>query len=406
MRNRVPEEATCAICGRYFDPSETQGWCPNPSCGQWQHPFFPVDGDQETTTQDADVEPETPTTEPTKTCPSCGNEVRLNENFCPHCAHAFTGDEGTQQEPTPTRQGATDDEGGDAGGLACPDCGADLSGIPRERLSRCPICMLELAPDFIESAGTTKADTEGITECPNCGEDLTPIPRDMRTVCPGCRIDLDRGLEASSESPASSQQEPPSPASETPSPADEARAATIDTVDAIEPGFEHRLEEAGVNTVGDLVEADPDALSTKTGISARRIGNWIEAARDDVDDSTPEPTAVVDDSEFEETSIQRPPTECVFEVMGREISVADGQTVGSEIRSAMVDAGASKEDAVYVHRKHVRVEAEDDEFYLTRLGENSLELNGTPVDRGRRITIEDGDELTFSDVVTVTVSIR
>ena len=379
MRNRVPEEATCVICGRYFDPSESEGWCPNPSCGQWRHPMFPLEGESDAATPDD--ERASASTAPTKRCPSCDNEVEVNENFCPHCAYAFTGDE----EPTPSTPQPPND---DPGGLKCPDCGKDLSDIPTDRLSRCPICLFEFPPDFTEAAETPEPD-DSLTECPNCGEDLTPIPSDMRTVCPGCRIDLDRGLDT-----------------HPPEAADGANAAPIATIDAIEPGFEHQLEDAGVRTVGDLLESDPEALSTSTGISSRRIGNWIEAARSELDVKPTEPTTPNDEPEFEKTTIQPRQAELVFEVMGREISVADGQTVGSEIRSAMVDAGASKEDAVYVHRKHVRIVADDGQFYLTRLGENSLELNGNPVDRGRRIAIEDGDELRFSDVVTVTVSVR
>jgi pSer/pThr/pTyr-binding forkhead associated (FHA) protein len=93
--------------------------------------------------------------------------------------------------------------------------------------------------------------------------------------------------------------------------------------------------------------------------------------------------------------------------MGQEITVTDGETVGREVRAAMVEAGAPEEDAVYVHRKHIRIDVTDDgEFVLTRLGENSLTVNGRTVEKGSQVRIADGDEIGFSDVVTATVSIR
>lgn len=368
MRTSAPEEATCDICGRYFDPSQTRGWCPNPACGQWRHPFFQDD----TNGDDQGTDP-TPT-EPTNSCPNCGSEVPTDARFCATCGNAL--DEETPQPPAPN------DTASDA--LPCPDCGFDLSDIPPDKLARCPICGLPLPDDFADTQRDPAPTDDEYTACPNCGEDLTPIPPDMRTVCPGCRFDL-----AADPQQTDTTLEPPSKPTQVDTPADDPRAAAIDTVDAIEPGFDTRLETAGITTVGDLIDANPEALADTTGIAPQRIEAWIDAARNTVEPDQPDP-----------------PDELVFEVLGREISVTDGQTVGSEIRSAMVDAGEPKEKAVYVHRKHIRVDAEDRQFYLTRLGENALDVNGNPVAKGDRVPLTNGDELTFSDVVTATVSIR
>lgn len=407
MRGRVPDEATCAICGRHFDPSETRGWCPNPSCGEWQHPSFPLEaGSAETEPTD---QGSSGADEGMKTCPSCGNGVRVEANFCKHCAHPFDGkeDEPSTESGTAGAVGsAASDEGGDF--LECPDCGADLSDVPADRLSRCPICMFELGPNFgeqkpeSETAPGARPEQESgperaaLADCPNCGEDLTPIPPEMRTVCPGCRTDL--------------KQE------QAPTDADGDAGTAVETVDAIEPGFEARLKDAGVETVGDLIGTDPDELSAKTGISARRIRGWIESASEESGESSRMEASgtaagAADDTDddpvnVEETVIQPSRKELVFEVMGREISVTDGQTVGAEVRSAMVEAGAPEQDAVYVHRKHVRVDAEGGKFFLTRLGENSLKVNDRPVEKGNRVPLEDGDQVTFSNVVTATVSVR
>lgn len=368
MRKRVPDEATCPICGRYFDPSESRGWCQNPSCGEWRHPSFPIDGDPD----EAESPPES---ESTRSCPNCGNQVRADANFCGQCGKPF------KESETP----------GDSDIATCPDCGADLPQLPSEQLAQCPICLFDLS-----DSDDADLKQEEITECPNCGEDLSPIPSDKRVVCPGCRVDLEQALEADATAKSPEPEE----------------TTDIETLDDIATGYVRRLRGAGITTVDDLVRADPDELSASTGISARRIRDWIETAPVEPGDSVPpdvptESTDTVEDVvDQQDTRIQRSPKELVLEVMGQEISVTDGETVGREIRKAMVEAGAPEENAVYVHRKHVRIDVEDDSFYLTRLGENSLEINGQPVDKGNRIPIEDGDEISFSDVVTATVSVR
>ncbi|MEF8838525.1 MAG: FHA domain-containing protein, partial [Haloarculaceae archaeon] len=96
----------------------------------------------------------------------------------------------------------------------------------------------------------------------------------------------------------------------------------------------------------------------------------------------------------------------VFEVEGKEIRASPGDTVGREIRTAMVEQGAPKDDAVYVHREHCRVEREDGTFYLLRLGQNSLKVNGEPVERYERAPVESGDTASFSEVVEATVHLE
>jgi len=519
MRQRVPSEATCAICGRHYDPSETRGWCPNPSCGEWQHPAFPIEEDAEEEADD-----DIPESVPTHPCPNCGKDVRADANFCSHCASQLT--ETEESEPDQSRE--------ETDGLSeCPECSADLSGIPLDRLSTCPICRHDLTPLLDSTDTTTDAEiTESaIEECPNCGEDLTPIPEDMRTVCPGCRFDLEGDIEAE-HAPASTP---------------------LKSVVDISRGYVRRLEEVGITTVGDLVTAKPDLISAKTGIAARRIRGWIDEAPLDPDDfsssemgvraggidsagisHSPEagendpqrqsPEAEVDEGDSEhpspetteqassgrqspdteasqddsvETSADAEtdqddsvetspdaetgqddsvetspdaessemnfmigtdelghndsvetrdgehgpsdskgiesdgrsdrsdrhpdrrdesedsrhrdgvdkPAEVVFEVRGQEITVTDGETVGKEIRYAMIESGDPEEEALYVHREHVRVDI-DDQAYLTRIGENSVTVSGRPVEKGERVSLRDGDTVEFSDVVSATVGVR
>jgi len=429
MRERVPEEATCAICGRHFDPSDTRGWCPNPSCGEWQHPLFPVGKESEPTSESTETTVDTSPSTPMKQCPNCSNEVRADANFCKHCATQLTGGDLPTSEPE-----TSEDDGAIS---ECPDCGADLTGIPSDRLSTCPICMFDLTPVIDEADAETggsrsESETQPPTDCPNCGENLTQIPADRRTVCPGCRVNLEDSAEAATDPAGTTGQASASGGTTNTArsrgPQSQDTAATpLDSMDDIAGGYIQRLSEIGVTTIGDLVASDADTVSAKTGISARRIRDWIDdapispsdvsgksASTDDekpsqkgsTGDSSGTEEVGTDEVDYQETRIQRSPDKLVLDVMGKQITVTDGTTVGREVRKAMVDAGAPEEDAVYVHRKHVRITADNEGFLLTRLGENGLTVNGQTVEKGTKVRIEDGDSIGFSDVVTATVSVQ
>jgi len=300
MSGEIPERVTCEVCGTSFDPRESRGWCPNEACGKWQHPAFPLsDGAAGRGAADGGVNA------PTKVCPSCGKDVRADANFCKFCSHEFP-DEPTQ-EPA----------GGDDPGLdACPDCGADLSSIPPDRLADCPICGTDLSGVLADQTepDVTPAD---LTDCPACHADLTNIPADMRMVCPDCRVDLreaiqthgvgdggggggaggaggggaQAGAEGGAEGQTSGQQAGGGAGGEasddsaggglldgTTDPDSGAAAESVDTIKGIGASYADRLAEAGVQTVGDLVRADLAELSAATDISEKRLGEWVERA--------------------------------------------------------------------------------------------------------------------------------
>lgn len=52
----------------------------------------------------------------------------------------------------------------------------------------------------------------------------------------------------------------------------------VQSIKGIGPSYADRLGDAGVHTVSDLADADPDTLAAETGISAARISSWIELA--------------------------------------------------------------------------------------------------------------------------------
>ena len=56
--------------------------------------------------------------------------------------------------------------------------------------------------------------------------------------------------------------------------------APVTDLDGIGSAYAERLEGAGIETVGDLADADADDLSDRIDVSAKRIGRWIDQARD------------------------------------------------------------------------------------------------------------------------------
>lgn len=443
MVNGLPSHVRCQVCERSFDPTESRGWCPYASCGEWQHPSFRFDDG----------------TEPaTKTCPNCQHEVDNDEAFCENCGHRFGPDTVERSGRGPRgdrRPGDASEE------RRCPACDADLSGIPSDRLSSCPVCGQELTP--VDAGPAEPATTiEELEACPNCGKDVSSTPPNLRLICPGCKMYLEEAIERQLNRPDASGGEgdrggdgASEPDTETAGPVDaadregpnsesaeavpDAADETVDTIRGIGTGYAKRLAAVGVRTVGDLVLASPDDLSTETGIPEDRIEEWIERApvdRADLEPAAQPPEsgdspedhggAVGTDAEreppsgdrldadavepddgvgTEPTVIQRTSEELVLEVLDREVRVREGTTVGGEIRTAMVEAGMPTEDALYIHRKHVRIDFSDGDFFLTRLGENSLEVNGEGVDKGDRVRLADGDEVEFSGLVTAHVRI-
>jgi DNA-directed RNA polymerase subunit RPC12/RpoP len=93
----------------------------------------------------------------------------------------------------------------------------------------------------------------------------------------------------------------------------------------------------------------------------------------------------------------------VLVVRNREIQVTDGDTVGREVRSVIMDTGGDEEDAVRVHREHVKFEREDDQFHLIDLGQNPTVVNGDALDQGDQVPVSPGDRIELSNVAKIRV---
>jgi hypothetical protein len=563
MTGEIPQRVTCEVCGTSYDPRESRGWCPNPACGKWQHPDFPLSaGGQGGQEEAADGGVQAPT----KICPGCGKEIRADANFCKFCSYEF---------PVQESDGDDGGEPEQAGLDQCPTCDADLSSIPPERLDDCPICGRDLE-SLVADRGEPEVSPADLDACPACQADLSDIPSDMRRICPDCRVSLEEAIAehgvggggGAGGSGAGTGTGTAGPGSEAGGTGTAETAGTgaagggaepaaasdpVDTIKGIGSSYASRLGDQGVETVGDLVNADLAMLSAATDISEKRLGEWVEKAPVDAAELGETPPGSESDATGGEpaargqaqssdagtaeasgtgggqgagsqrgsgagtqagqatgagsgqgaggqggqatgagsgqgaggqggqatgagsgqgaggqgpgsqhgagagtqggqgrqgsggnrrggrsqgprdaggggggqpdqgraqggaptpgagadrTGHRRRYDTVVFEVEGKEIEASPGETVGREIRTAMVESGAPKEDAVYVHREHLRVERDGGTFYLVRLGQNSLKVNGEPVDQGARAPVESGDDVSFSEVVSGSIRLE
>jgi len=58
----------------------------------------------------------------------------------------------------------------------------------------------------------------------------------------------------------------------------DADGASVETISGIGPAYAERLADAGVETVPQLLDADPSELAEATGLSEKRIAGWLESA--------------------------------------------------------------------------------------------------------------------------------
>ena len=81
----------------------------------------------------------------------------------------------------------------------------------------------------------------------------------------------------------------------------------------------------------------------------------------------------------------------------------DGDTVGRTVRSIVMNTGGDEDDALSIHREHVKFVREDGQFSLVALGRNPTVVNGESLDEGERTPVFEGDRIELSGVATVRV---
>lgn len=349
----------CPLCGEAFDPTAAGGWCTNSDCGEWQHEVD-VTPDQGTTEGDrspdesgtdgsgtdesADLdEPDEPpaTGEPTASAESDGA-----------ASAAVGGDDGNEEDSSDDgdEEGDSDDASMEAEKTAadeqpmfdCPGCGSSLTA----EANFCPDCGEDVA-DL--PAANDAADLE---DCPGCGGEVDPSDN----FCPDCGEDLD------------AHRGPPEPLDACP--------------------------DCGT----DVDEGDSFCAGCGTDLDAHRAGEAVDA-----DGQLQAETASASQSAETTETGEPAPDALALTAHGKSVVVGDGDTVGREIRSLLTDAGQPEDEAVRVHREHLRFVREADQFYVVALGQNPTVLNGRSLAKGDRERVRPGDELELSDVVTLGV---
>jgi predicted flap endonuclease-1-like 5' DNA nuclease len=91
----------------------------------------------------------------------------------------------------------------------------------------------------------------------------------------------DSDVEVADETPETTDAitEAESAEESTAEPEDRSNGAPVSDISGIGPAYSDRLESIGIESVGQLAEAEPDDIASQTDISIGRISNWIERAR-------------------------------------------------------------------------------------------------------------------------------
>ncbi|MFC6864903.1 zinc ribbon domain-containing protein [Halomicroarcula sp. GCM10025817] len=332
----------CPICGQSFDPTAAGGWCTNPDCGEWQYDGDTEAGDADEAGGDAApaADPEAgPIAEP-------GTETADDDS-------GDAGPAADETDSTPEDEhagegdvGAADDHGEEAPATEDADASEPASAESATE---------DAAPSEARDdadADADAADEPATVECPDCGTELDADAN----FCIECGAD----------------------------------------VQAVEPGGDELTECPSCGT--DLEGDEHFCANCGEDLDAHRGGS--EDAGSDVDGEGDAVDALAAQSADEDAAI---PDSLVLSVAGTTITVADGDRVGREVRAALADAGRPEDEAVRIHREHVRFVREADGFYLVDLGENPTTLNGRSLRKGDREPVGPGDELKLSGVATISI---
>lgn len=133
-----------------------------------------------------------------------------------------------------------------------------------------------------DASGSTASVTEQPPETPT-GNDVAEAAEPAEAAGPVSQVDepeADEQTLGESDAAATRDVEPsggedPAEPADTPDDSEH-----VEAISGIGPAYANRLGDAGVESVADLAGADASALAEETGISAKRLGRWIEAAEE------------------------------------------------------------------------------------------------------------------------------
>ncbi|GCF15480.1 hypothetical protein Harman_34150 [Haloarcula mannanilytica] len=388
----------CPICDEDFDPTVAGGWCTNPDCGEWQHTdntateFDADDGGPSDADLIAEGADDTPSSEGASDAATDVDESTgdADGNEDMSAAEAFSSDTATAERTDETAtEGKAEDNAedihrtepaadGDTDQLTETGDDSDSAGNDDE------------ADGVDETGEADEADgAEETDEADKTGESPTSTDEDPETddeatiTCPDCERELDAdanfcidcGADVQDITPGDDGSLDACPSCDTP--VDDDASFCVNCGEDLDA---HR----GESDTPTADSASSPSTTDETAAEPATAGNAVETLASQSDD---EPV----------------PDTLVLSVEGRDIAVEDGDRIGREIRAALLDAGRPEDEAVRIHREHVRFDRQPEGFYLVDLGDNPTRLNGTPMQKGDREPVELGDELELSGVVTMTI---
>jgi len=381
MSHSTSGSVECPLCGETFDPSAAGGWCTNSDCGEWQYEDAgdtvdeddrgrdavgddSVDGAVGASTTDGDAPPD-------DVAELFGDDGDDAESDAKDDAEAESGndteadagdgeeaDDGAVAEAEADVEAGTDDgvEGdadADSGpvGESGPDAGSDPdSGDDGATGADGSETGDERAEQDLACPSCGEPVDEEDNFCASCGEDVSALEPGPLTECPGCEDDVGP-------------------------------------------------EDNFCTTCGeDLTQYRPSGggAADRTGSDSAATGDGTAAS-----DGARETTSRADRSVSGAAPIDESLT---LLVRNHEIEVWDGDVVGREVRSIIMETGGDEEDAIRVHREHVRFEYERGQFYLVAVGQNPTVVNGERVDQGDRVPVSPGDQVELSKVAKMRVA--
>lgn len=368
----------CPLCEVAFDPTAAGGWCTNSDCGEWQYI-----GDEVPAPADSPSEADSGSVETGGSDESPDGAGTTGDGTKPDSEPTEAADEA---DPTPAIRsidGTAADESGDAGaGTESDDTGtatgpgdADLEGDRTGEPAPADANSTDLDstdPDSTDVDGdsgdtTGRQDTaeDGHLSCPECDGVVEPDD----SFCASCGTDLDKpGVEALDACPTC--------------------GGDVDEADSFCANCGEDLE-AARSAIDSTETSDSDDAASAATDQDRSAGGQSEPAGGQAL-TTPAT------SDGDENSL-------VLRARGESVTVSDGETVGREIRNLVTETGGDTDDAVLIHREHLRFVREDDRFYLVDLGDNPTSLNGSRLSKGDREPVAAGDEIDLSGVVTLSV---
>ncbi|MUV51140.1 zinc ribbon domain-containing protein [Haloarcula sp. CBA1122] len=368
----------CPICDEDFDPTVAGGWCTNPDCGEWQHTDesaadFDTD---DAVPDDADLIPEgTDEADPTD-----GRPMGASDEADAPDGHTVDDD----SDDGASVDGASDTGAAEAGDETVgtaetatehePEADTDAENETEPKAAEEP-------DEDDDTSDQSSSDSDADAEV---SDDTSETDDDAATIsCPDCDRELDAdanfcvacGADVQDITPGDDGSLDACPSCDT--------AVDDDASFCVNCGEDldaHRGE-SDTPTADSTGSSTADETESESGATGNAVDTLASQSTDD---------AAV-------------PDKLVLSVEGRDITIEDGDRIGREIRAALLDAGRPEDEAVRIHREHVRFDRQPEGYYLVDLGDNPTRLNETQLKKGDREPIQPGDELELSGVATMTI---